>query len=259
MSAAWPPDANRSAAPRRTGAAASAWRGQRPWLLLAALALSALATEAGLAWQEARLRATVAAVLAAPVQRATAPAASGASAGSGVGPASPAAAAAASGPASAAATPSAQMPSAGSGATLAAEPGLGLGLAEPPQLRLARALAWAAADDDRALAVYHPLQQGRGAVAQAARYNAANLLLRQGLALRAGTQPGQAIALIELAKQQYRAVLREQPLDWDARYNLERAQRLLADPDEDEPEPSPGAQQSERAVTTMRAFSPGLP
>lgn len=255
MSATWPPDADRSVAPRRTGAVIPAWRGQRPWLLLAVLALAALATEAGLAWREAQLRAAVAVVLAAPAQRAAAPAAPGASAGSGVRPASPAAAA--SGAASAAAMAPAQSPSGGSGAAQAAEPGLGL--AEPPQLRLARALAWAAADDDRALALYHPLQQGRGALAQAARYNAANLLLRQGLALRAGPQPGQAIALIELAKQQYRAVLREHPLDWDARYNLERAQRLLADPDEDEPEPGPGAQPSERAATTMRAFSPGLP
>jgi mxaK protein len=130
---------------------------------------------------------------------------------------------------------------------------------EPPALRLARALALAAADDDRALALYHPLQQGSGPLARAARYNAANLLMRQGLALRQGPQPGQAIALIELAKQQYRAVLREDPSDWDARYNLERAQRLLPEPDETEVDPAVGPKQSERAVTTMRAFSPGLP
>ena len=137
---------------------------------------------------------------------------------------------------------------------------------EPRELRLARALQLAEKNDDRALAQFHALHDGdapgeRGddPLALAARYNAANLLMRQGAVLRQGQQPGQAIALIELAKQGYRTVLRQAPDDWDARYNLERAQRLLPEPDEETQEPAEGAKQAERAATTMRAFSPGLP
>jgi mxaK protein len=54
-------------------------------------------------------------------------------------------------------------------------------------------------------------------------------------------------------------VLREEPAQWDARYNLERAQRLLPDPDEDEGGPVGQERNRERAVTTMRGYSPGLP
>jgi mxaK protein len=35
-----------------------------------------------------------------------------------------------------------------------------------------------------------------------------------------------SLATLELAKQRYRDLLRVNPLDWDARYNLERALRL---------------------------------
>jgi hypothetical protein len=50
--------------------------------------------------------------------------------------------------------------------------------------------------------------------------------------LQQGAQPGQALALIELAKEGYREVLRQESDDWAARYNLERAQRLVPDPDD---------------------------
>lgn len=129
----------------------------------------------------------------------------------------------------------------------------------PPELRFAQAYALAASGAaDEALNRYQALQADPS-LRQAARFNAANLLLRQAMVLREGPQPGQAIPLIELAKESLRDVLRDDPAQWDARYNLERAQRLLADPEEADigpPEPPPRA---ERAVTTMRAFSPGLP
>lgn len=97
------------------------------------------------------------------------------------------------------------------------------------------------------------------AVGQAARYNTANLLMREAIMVRAGAEPGKSIALIELAKQFYRDVLRTDPDQWDARYNLERAQRLLPDPEESETEPMPPPSQAERAATTMRGYSPGMP
>ena len=129
----------------------------------------------------------------------------------------------------------------------------------PPQAQFAQAFAEAASGaDEPALNRYRALQE-EPSVGQAARYNSANLLLRQAIALRAGPQPGQALALIELAKESYRDILRQDPGHWDARYNLERAQRLLPDPEEGANDALPGARSAERAATTMRGFSPGLP
>jgi mxaK protein len=129
----------------------------------------------------------------------------------------------------------------------------------PAPLRFAHAHALAASGAaDAALQRYGALQDDP-ALGQAARYNAANLLMRQAVVLRAGPQPGQALAFVELAKEHYREVLRRDPGHWDARYNLERAQRLVPDPDETEAEPAAAQRSAERAVTTMRGYSPGLP
>ena len=130
----------------------------------------------------------------------------------------------------------------------------------PAELRFAQAHALAASGAyDQALQRYRSLQND-SPLGQAARYNSANLLMRQALVVRAGAQPGQAIALIELAKEMYRDVLRDDPQHWDARYNLERAQRLLPDPDEAlDAEPPEAKRDAERAATTMRGYSPGLP
>ena len=134
------------------------------------------------------------------------------------------------------------------------------GKAGPAELHFAQAHAAAASGAyDTALQRYRPLQ-GDSKLGQAARYNSANLLLRQALVVRAGAQPGQAIALIELAKEMYRDVLRDEPQHWNARYNLERAQRLLPDPDEAlDAAPPQTPRAAERAATTMRGYSPGLP
>jgi mxaK protein len=129
----------------------------------------------------------------------------------------------------------------------------------PAPLLFAQAHVLAAnGDDDAALTRYGTLQ-GDTPLGQAARYNSANVLMRQAVALRAQDKPGQALALIELAKEHYRDVLRHDPGHWHARYNLERAQRLVPDPEESDA-PVAGPQRSaERAATTMRGFSPGLP
>jgi mxaK protein len=129
----------------------------------------------------------------------------------------------------------------------------------PVQVRFmqAHALAQSGAHED-ALNRYRALQ-GDGELGQAARFNSANILLRQAIEVRATQQPGQAIPLIELAKESYREILRSQPAHWDARYNLERAQRLLPDPDEGEGPPAETPSNAERAATTMRGYSAGLP
>ncbi|MDM0111842.1 MxaK protein [Variovorax sp. J22R133] len=129
----------------------------------------------------------------------------------------------------------------------------------PPQVQFARAYAQAAeGNEESALNLYRSLE-GDSPLGQAARYNSGNLLMRQAILVQAGPEPGKAIALIELAKEIYRDVLRDDPQHWDARYNLERAQRLLADPEEMETEPPDAKRNAERAPTTMRGYSPGLP
>jgi mxaK protein len=128
-----------------------------------------------------------------------------------------------------------------------------------PELRFARAYAQAASEPgEKALNAYRSLHD-EPRLGPAARFNSANLLLRQAVEVRKGKEPGQAIALIELGKEMYRDLLREQPQNWDARYNLERAQRLLPDPEEADYEPPEAAHNRERAATTMRGYSPGLP
>jgi mxaK protein len=111
---------------------------------------------------------------------------------------------------------------------------------------------------DAALARYRSLFQDP-ALGLAARYNSANLLLRQGRRLLEAGDKAPALVFLELAKQAYRGVLNLEPLHWEARYNLERAQRLLPDPaPEDLPEAAQ-PEQAERAATTMRGVSKGLP
>jgi len=129
----------------------------------------------------------------------------------------------------------------------------------PRELRFAHAAALAASGSaDAALARYGTLQ-GDDALGRAARYNSANLLMRQAVELRRNNQAGQALALVELAKENYRELLRADPGDWPARYNLERAQRLVPEPDDADEDPPDLRRNAERAATTMRGYSPGLP
>jgi mxaK protein len=129
----------------------------------------------------------------------------------------------------------------------------------PRELRFAQAHARAASGAAEAALNRYAALHADDAIGRAARYNSANLLLRQAIELRAGPEPGQALALIELAKENYRQILRGAPDAWDARYNLERAQRLVPEPDALDDEPPDLKRNAERAATTMRAYSPGLP
>jgi len=115
-----------------------------------------------------------------------------------------------------------------------------------------------AGDHDAALTQYRRLHADP-TVGLAARYNSANVLIRQALEVRAGAQPALAIPLIELAKETYRDVLRADPGHWAARYNLERAQRLLPDPLPGDDEAGPPPRGAERAATTMRGVAQGMP
>lgn len=108
---------------------------------------------------------------------------------------------------------------------------------EPPQdaeprVLLARAVALERLGRaDEALADYAEVEaRGDAALRHAARVNVANLYLRRGIAVaREDGNAERALVLLQLAKSGLRRALRERPDDWNARYNLELAQRLLPD------------------------------
>jgi len=111
-----------------------------------------------------------------------------------------------------------------------------------------------------ALTLYQKVQQdGPQHLRIAARCNSANIYLRQALELADAEQRQLMLPLVELAKENYRRVLRADPAHWDAKYNLERALRLAPEGDDEPPEEAASVRNAERAVTTMRGISLGLP
>jgi mxaK protein len=131
-----------------------------------------------------------------------------------------------------------------------------------PQAVFARAYFLARrGDNEAALNLYKRLQDENadfGALARAARFNAGNIHLREAAMLQkthGDATLGAIITPAELAKQAYRDVLRGDASDWEARFNLERVLRLLPDAENTSGTP----EQSERAATTMRNVTLGLP
>lgn len=101
------------------------------------------------------------------------------------------------------------------------------GVAKSGLLRLAWANALSkGAELEAAETIYVDLinQHQFDDIGQAAYYNLANAYLRRGT--RDDLPLNQTRALLELAKQRYRDLLRTAPNHWDARYNLERTLRL---------------------------------
>jgi mxaK protein len=114
---------------------------------------------------------------------------------------------------------------------------------------------------DAALELYRQVEAGGSeSLRRIARYDTANLYMRQAQQEMERGEKGRAVPLIELAKGIYRGLLRADPDDWDLRYNLERAVRMLPEEDPDAAELIPAApENAERAPTTMRGTSLGLP
>lgn len=90
----------------------------------------------------------------------------------------------------------------------------------------------------------------------AAYFNRANINLREAMTMQ-GNDP-QMIPLVELAKQDYRSALLQQPAFWDARYNLEIALRLV--PEDPEMDDNHEKQEiyNERSIES-KAFKVDLP
>jgi mxaK protein len=132
--------------------------------------------------------------------------------------------------------------------------------ANVPEARFARALALAqAGKSEEALKVYKSLSNGpRSEMRNAALYNAANLYMRD--ALKHGDDESfKAIPLVELAKQSYRDLLRGQPDNWDARYNLERALLLSPEEEEEETDDSDAPSKEQRVLSKIQGEAIDLP
>ena len=131
---------------------------------------------------------------------------------------------------------------------------------EVPEALFARAQALAAVGKyDEAVKTYKVLVQGeRLDLRHAARYNAGNLYMRQ--ALQHGPERAlEALPLIELAKQSYRDLLREEPGDWDARYNLERALSLAPEVSDDAMDLNRPSEFQRRVMRALPDFKLELP
>jgi len=124
----------------------------------------------------------------------------------------------------------------------------------------ARAKAAAAAGDyERAVQTYKKLiQSDRVDLGRAALYNLGNLHLRQALKGGASSTP-ESLPLIELAKQAYRDLLREEPGSWDARYNLERALWLAPEVAEQGADTNRPSELERRVIRAVPDFKIELP
>ena len=92
-----------------------------------------------------------------------------------------------------------------------------------------------------------------------ARYNLGNLYLEQAVEQVKAMHINEALPLAGLAKQAYRQSLALDSGNWDAKYNLEVAMRLLPEMDRvDIPDDSPKNQKSQ-LWTTVPGFPRGLP
>ena len=116
-----------------------------------------------------------------------------------------------------------------------------------PEARFARAAMLAKANnfDDAARAWKALIQEDQPNLKRAALYNLGNLHMREAAKFSGSSM---ALPLLELAKQNYRDLLREAPDDWDARYNLERALWLSPELDQQADEGSGNVPEFTRRV-----------
>lgn len=120
-----------------------------------------------------------------------------------------------------------------------------------PEARLTRAVALANRDYDAALAAFKAIiQSNREDLSRIALYDLGNLHLHQAIKAEAADE-SQSLPLVELAKQSYRDLLRRDPYDWDARYNLERALRLAPEDEDDTDDDTTPADPHEHERTTI--------
>jgi mxaK protein len=88
------------------------------------------------------------------------------------------------------------------------------------------------------------------------RYNLANLYLRRALQYRENDADDLALPLVELAKENYRDVLREDSQDWFAKYNLELALRIAPETDLEPVEEERNPEHNPRSAAGIQVRQP---
>ena len=122
----------------------------------------------------------------------------------------------------------------------------------------ARSLATAGKYEEAVKAYKTLIQSDRVELRRAALYNLGNLHMRQ--ALKSGPNGAlESLPLIELAKQTYRDLLREEPKNWDARYNLERALWLAPEVAEEGADLNRPSEFQRRVIRALPDFKLELP
>ncbi|MDH3527230.1 MAG: hypothetical protein OEM43_06965 [Gammaproteobacteria bacterium] len=102
---------------------------------------------------------------------------------------------------------------------------------------------------EEAIRAYVKVEPDNPELAAFVRFNLANLYLRRALALEGDANRDLVIPLIEMAKENYRELLRRDSQYWDAKYNLELALALLPDLEEKGSEDDIMPERSPRANT----------
>jgi len=129
-----------------------------------------------------------------------------------------------------------------------------------PEARFAHANALSKAGNfEEAAKTYKILIQGdRADLKLTALFNLGNLHMRE--ALKNGAEDVvNSLPLVELAKQNYRDLLRDNPGDWDARYNLERALWLAPEVDDPAGEDNNVPEWERRVAPRLQGFNFELP
>lgn len=130
-----------------------------------------------------------------------------------------------------------------------------------PELRLARAIYFKQKHryDDALSTLSLILDKGDSLFQAQARYNLGNLYLEQAVQKVESMNMNEAMPLAGLAKQAYRQALELDSRNWDAKYNLEVAMRLLPEMDKiNSPDEGPNNQKAQ-LWTTVPGFPRGLP
>lgn len=131
-----------------------------------------------------------------------------------------------------------------------------------PELRLARAFYFKQKHRyDEALSTLSLIMDKGDQQFQAkVRYNLGNLYLEQAMLQVKAMDMNEALPLAGLAKQAYRQSLALDSRNWDAKYNLEVAMRLLPEMDRaDVPDDNSPINQRTQLWTTVPGFPRGLP
>lgn len=88
------------------------------------------------------------------------------------------------------------------------------------------------------------------------RYNLANLYLRRALQYRENRTDDLALPLVELAKENYRELLREDSRDWFAKYNLELALRIAPETELEQAEEERNPEHNPRSAAGIQVRKP---